>query len=179
MKVEGSRVRRLSSIRARDRFLRRSSFVLVVLLFASCTERQQSERIQDVEPERLVGTDLTLPKNPQRWAYVGARVGTDPRDPFPGFRVVVANALAVRAREEGRRTERGAKFAQYVYEPSHSSAGIGQGALLRVNLIVQDSEKYASTGGWGFASFDGSGRSIPLEPGADCVVCHVDGPLLR
>jgi hypothetical protein len=161
---------------------RRVHSLFVVMLFlipAACTSQQQTERIEDVEPERLVNTDLSYPKNPQRWPYVGSRVSTDPRDPFPGFRVVVANPLAARAREENRTIERGAKYAQLIFQMIQTSGGISPGALERVNVIVQDSERYASTGGYGYASFDGAARPIAIEPRADCIVCHTTGPLLR
>jgi len=154
------------------------SFLLLMLLLG-CTPSQQAERIEDVEPERLLNTDLTYPKNPQRWPYLDARVVTDARDPFPGFRVVVVNPLAARAREENRTTERGAKYAQLIYALNQSSAGFGPGALERLNIIVQDSERYVSTGGYGYASFDGTARPIPVEPKTDCMICHTSGPLLR
>jgi hypothetical protein len=177
MKDEDRRAPRRSGIRRLSRLLRPSSFILLVLAASACTERQQGEPVQDVEPERLVNTDLSFPKNPQRWVYVSARVSTDPKDPFPGFRVVVANPFGARAREERVSTSRGTKFAQFVYEPTQTSAGIAPGALRRVNVLVQDAERYASTGGWGYASFDGSERPIAVEPRTDCVVCHTSGPI--
>jgi hypothetical protein len=186
MKDERSRAPRRFGIKVLARLLRKSSFilhpsffVLLLCLFPACTPQQQRERIEDVEPERLVNTELTFPKNPQRWAFVATRVSTDPKDPFAGYRVVVANPLAARAREENRATERGSKFAQFIYEPSHSTTGIAPGTLLRVNILVQDPEKYGATGGWGFASFDGAQLPISVEPRTDCMSCHTAGPLTR
>ena len=154
-----------------------SYIILSFLLLAACTPRQEGERIEDVEPERLINTDLSYPKNPQRWAYVSAKVSTDPKDPFAGFRVVVANPFLAHALEEGRKTDRGAKYAQFVYETAQTPNGIAPGQLRRVNIVVQDPERYAATGGWGFASFDGLGRTIAIEPRNECIVCHTAGPV--
>ena len=51
------------------------------------------------------------------------------------------------------------------------------GELRRVNLLVQDPDRYAATGGWGYASYDGEGRPIPIDPKTDCMTCHASGPI--
>ena len=151
--------------------------LLACALAAGCTTKQEGEPIADVEPERQINTDLTFPRNPHRWSFVSTRVSYDPDDVFAGYRVVLLNPFGARLREEGRRANRGIKLAQFVYEPHENAEGIEPGELRRVNLIVQDPERYASTGGWGYASFDGTGRPLPIVPSADCTSCHTAGPL--
>ena len=58
-----------------------------------------------------------------------------------------------------------------------SAGGISPGELRRVNLVVQDPERYGATGGWGYASYDGAGRPIAIDPSADCMSCHTSGPI--
>jgi hypothetical protein len=151
----------------------------VCLALVACTAKQEGKPIQDIEPERSVNTDLVYPKNPQRWAYVSARVDAEPRDRFAGFRVVVANPFAARLREEGKGPERGVKLAQFVYEARPEPGGAVPGELRRVNLIVRDPDRFGLTGGWGFASFDGAGRAIAIDAAAECITCHTTGPVTR
>lgn len=149
----------------------------VLAVSGACTTHQEGERIVDLEPERQVNTDLTFPKNPRRWGFVATRVSTDPRDPFPGYHVVLANPFAARLREEGRTASRGIKLAQFVYDAQPDALGFATGELRRVNLLVQDPDRFGSTGGWGYASFDGAGHAIAVNAQTDCMVCHVAGPI--
>jgi len=150
---------------------------LLLALAAGCTARQEGKQIVDVEPERSINTDLVYPKNPQRWAYVSSRYEADPRDKFPGFRVVLANPFAARIKEEGQTAGRGIKLAQFVYEAKAEPGSVGPGELRRVNLLVRDPDRFAGTGGWGYASFDGTGRPIEIVPATDCTGCHTAGPI--
>ena len=130
----------------------------------------------DVESDRQINTDLSFPKNPKRWAYIASRHATGTADGFDGFRVVLANPFAARLLEEGRGAGRGLKFAQFIYEPVIEPNGVSPGRLARVNLMVLDPERYAASGGWGYASYDGTGREIPIDPANDCASCHESGP---
>ena len=153
------------------------SALLACVLVVGCTSKQEGEPIADVEPERQVNTDLTFPRNPHRWAFVSTKISYDADDPFAGYRVVLLNPFSARLREEGRRANRGIKLAQFVYEPHEEAEGTEPGDLRRVNLLVQDPERYAATGGWGYASFDRVGRPIPIDAAKDCMRCHTTGPV--
>jgi hypothetical protein len=157
--------------------LRRSVLFCALLAFTACAPGQEGEPIVDVEPERQINTDLSFPKNPHRWAYAASRVSTDPRDPFAGYRVVLANPFAARLREEGKTANRGIKLAQFIYEVRQDASGVAPGELRRVNLIVKDPERYGATGGWGYASYDADGRALPVNPATDCISCHTSGPV--
>jgi hypothetical protein len=167
-----------SGSRLATRSSRRVAAILAALLAvtAACTPKQESGVLVDTEPERLINTDLTFPKNRTRWSFVGSRLTTSAGDPFPGYRVVLMNPFAARAREEDKNVARGAKLAQLVHEPQHDEDGVRPGSLRRLNLMVKDPERYAETGGWGYASFDGDGRPIPVNARADCLPCHKSGP---
>jgi hypothetical protein len=154
------------------------TFVAAALFAVSaCTARQESGQLVDTEPERLINTDLTFPKNRTRWSYLSARLANAPADRFAGFRIVLLNPFGARTKEEGAQVARGAKFAQLIYDAREGQDGVSAGELRRLNLIVKDPERFAETGGWGFASFEGDGRPIPIDPHADCVSCHKSGPI--
>jgi hypothetical protein len=91
--------------------------------------------------------------------------------------VVLANPFLAHLVEEGKESNRGAKLAQFVYEARTDASGVSPGELRRVNVLVQDPERYRDTGGWGFASFDGSGKPIQINPATDCRGCHTSGPV--
>ena len=150
--------------------------MVALALVGACTPRQEGELLVDVEPERQINTDLVFPKNPKRWSYVAARYATGTPDGYDGFRIVLANPFAARLLEEGRAADRGLKYAQFIYEPKVESAGMAPGRLLRVNLMVLDPERYPETAGWGYASYDGAGRKIAIDPKGDCATCHTAGP---
>ena len=156
--------------------LRCAAFGLVAAVTVGCTPRQEGELLIDVEPDRQINTDLSYPKNPKRWSYVASRYSTGTPDGFDGFRIVLANPFAARLIEEGRTADRGLKFAQFVHEAVVEPSGVSPGRLVRVNLMVLDPERYAATGGWGYASYDDTGREIPIEPQTDCAGCHMSGP---
>ena len=51
------------------------------------------------------------------------------------------------------------------------SASFVAGAPINVQFMVKDSKKYASTGGWGFAQFDG-GKPADEAVHKTCFACH-------
>lgn len=157
-------------------FLRCVAFGCLVVLPAACTPRQEGELLVDVESDRQINTDLSFPKNPKRWAYIASHYETGTADGFDGYRVVLANPFAARLIEESRHADRGFKFAQFIHEPVVQPNGVSPGRLVRVNMMVLDPDRYAASGGWGYASYDGAGREIQIDATADCVSCHVNGP---
>ena len=158
--------------------MRRAKLLIsIAVLGIACSQRQESDVLVDVEPERLINTDLSYPKNPERWVYVTSRVSTAPQDLFPGYRIVLVNPFGARAIEENRETSRGTKLVQLVHEIDSSGDVMRPGKVARLNLIVQDPERYRGTGGWGYASYDGDGKPIAINPGRDCMSCHRQGPI--
>lgn len=162
--------------KARRFFLRCAAFGLALSPLAGCTPKQEGELLVDIESDRQINTDLSFPKNPKRWAYIASRYATGTVDGFDGYRVVLANPFAARLLEEGRSADRGLKFAQFIHEPILEPSGVAPGRLVRVNLMVLDPERYVATGGWGYASYDGAGHEISIQPSSDCVACHQSGP---
>lgn len=154
----------------------RCAFLCLLLVFPACTPRQEGELLVDIESDRQINTDLSFPKNTRRWAFISSRYATGNPDGFDGVRVVLANPFAARLMEENQSADRGFKLAQFIHEPVFDPNGVATGKVVRVNLMVLDPERYARSGGWGYASYDGAGNEIPIDPIADCASCHVAGP---
>jgi len=70
----------------------------------------------------------------------------------------------------------GAVIAEELLEMLGSASGGGkEGERRLVGVMVKDSKRYASTGGWGFGSYDGGSRENQLDSAARtaCFACHI------
>lgn len=94
------------------------------------------------------------------------------------FRFILGNNIAIQAAESGQISPwpEGTRFAKIAWQQQLGSDGlIHPGEFVQVELMVKDSNKYASTDGWGW----GRWRGNDLKPyGADshfvkeCTGCH-------
>lgn len=70
--------------------------------------------------------------------------------------------------------EEGSVFAKVSFkseeDPSFISSKVPSGAR-RVQLMIRDSKKYASTDGWGYFLFDSLGKPVKTDENA-CAACH-------
>jgi hypothetical protein len=98
------------------------------------------------------------------------------------LRAVLGNDIAVKAYREGRLPfPDGAIIARlaWKYVPSeennkvfgHEQSFVA-GDATNVQFMVKDSEKYAATGGWGFAQFN-DGKPVDAAGLSGCFACHV------
>ena len=70
----------------------------------------------------------------------------------------------------------GAVIAEELLEMRGSASGGGkEGERRLVGVMVKDTKRYASTGGWGFGSYDGDSRENQLDSAARdaCFACHI------
>jgi hypothetical protein len=69
----------------------------------------------------------------------------------------------------------GAVFAKQgfheVPDPDFSSSAV-PGHTARIQFMVKNKRKFASTGGWGYLIFDGEGKVLAKNPVTDSVACH-------
>lgn len=95
------------------------------------------------------------------------------------IRAILGNDIAIKAYRDGKLPfPDGAIIARIAwnYVPSEENNkvfGDAQsfvaGAPTNIQFMVKDSQKYASTGGWGFAQFN-DGKPAPVQ---GCFECHV------
>jgi Cytochrome P460 len=70
----------------------------------------------------------------------------------------------------------GAVIAEELLEMRGSDSGSGkEGERRLVGVMVKDNQRYPSTGGWGFGSYDGDAREDYLDSAARkaCFECHI------
>jgi hypothetical protein len=100
---------------------------------------------------------------------------------FNDLRAVLGNEVAIQAFRDGKRPfPDGTIIARlawrYVSSPQNDRVfGRAQsfiaGDPTNLQLMVKDSKRFAATGGWGFAQFDG-GKPVKPAALASCFPCH-------
>jgi len=111
----------------------------------------------------------------QKWKFLTVRYRTDSGEQ----RFVWANDSALKTLESGSNDyPDGAVFAKIGFvteeDPKFVSSRVPSGAL-RYQFMVRDKKKYASTGGWGYALFDGNKTTYEgdfSQQAQACYACH-------
>ena len=114
---------------------------------------------------------VTIPKGYREWQLIGVahEAGLDE------LRGVVGNATAVKAyREHTLPFPDGTVLTKLAWKhiplPGLNGAFVS-GASTTVQVMVKDSRKYASTGGWGFGRFT-DGKPADEAQHKTCFACH-------
>jgi hypothetical protein len=110
-----------------------------------------------------------------KWRLVSVRFRKDTNE----MRFIYANELAWKSLESGNGDyPDGAVLGKIgvatLPDPAFQTSAEPSGAR-RYQLMVRDKRRYASTGGWGYALFDSTGRNFPENPEtqvAACFACH-------
>lgn len=115
---------------------------------------------------------VAIPKDYRQWELVApAQEG----DPFDELRAVLGNAVAINAYREGALPfPDGTVLAKLAWKRVRStefdSAAV-PGAATSLQIMVKDSKRYASTGGWGFGKFV-DGEPADETQHKACFACH-------
>ncbi|MGY4282485.1 cytochrome c553 [Bradyrhizobium sp. LM2.7] len=115
---------------------------------------------------------VTIPEGYRQWELIAP---AEEAAPLNELRAVVGNNIAIDAYHDGKLpfpdgtilVKRAWKRKQ---SPEFASATI-PGAATTVQVMVKDSKKYASTGGWGFGRFI-NGKPVDEAQHRTCFACH-------
>ena len=115
---------------------------------------------------------IGIPGGYREWSLVAPSHRTDNKDEL---RAILANPVAYKALRAGTLPlPDGSILAKlaWIREPmAEFSGAFRPGAAPRIEFMVKNSKKYASTGGWGFARFiDGKPADEATHKG--CFPCH-------
>ena len=123
--------------------------------------------------------DVKLPAGYRDWKLVSV---AHEEGYLNDLRAVLGNDIAIKAyRDEKLPFPDGAIIARlaWKYVPSEENNKVfGReqsfvtGEATNVQFMVKDSKKYAGTGGWGFAQFNG-GTPVDAQGLGGCFACHV------
>lgn len=128
-------------------------------------------RAQDVEDASPIYS-VTIPADYRNWEFVAPALEGDPLDEL---RAVVGNSIATEAYRAGTLPfPDGAILVKLAWKreqsPEFEPASV-PGAATTVQVMVKDSKKYASSGGWGFGRFIG-GKPVDEAQHETCFACH-------
>ncbi|QQC66445.1 cytochrome P460 family protein [Paraburkholderia ginsengisoli] len=115
---------------------------------------------------------VTIPEGYRKWeAIAPAEEGA----PLDELRLVLGNPAAVKALENSTfPLPDGAVLVKLAYkrmQTSESGTATFPGQPTTVQVMVKDSRRYASTGGWGFGRFV-NGQPADLAQHQTCFACH-------
>jgi hypothetical protein len=123
--------------------------------------------------------DVKLPAAYREWKLVSVAHG---EGNLNDLRAVLGNDIALKAYREGKLPfPDGAIIAglAWKYTPSEeNNKAFGRqqsfvaGDATNVQFMVKDSQKYAATGGWGFAQFN-DGKPVETTALSGCFACHI------
>ncbi|MEX3636639.1 cytochrome P460 family protein [Paraburkholderia sp. BR14320] len=115
---------------------------------------------------------VTIPKGYRQWQMVAPAEEAAPLDEL---RVVLGNPLAIKAIESATQPfPDGTVLVKLAYRKKHSddfAPATVPGEPTTVQVMVKDSRRYASTGGWGFGRFI---NGVPADAAQHqtCFACH-------
>ena len=142
-------------------------------------------------PEYTPEGDLILPKNFEKWVYVGSPLTPNAlnggKANFPEFHNVYIEPGAYEIYKKTNAFPEGTIFFKELQltlpaqnpdgsrsEPS--GRGYFPGALNGADVTVKDTKRYAATGGWGYYNFNHHEPKAPtakLKPKEECGYCHM------
>jgi Cytochrome P460 len=116
---------------------------------------------------------LTIPKGYEKWKYLAVSHRSDNNS----LRVILGNWRAHRATySQGKwNWPEGTILAKLVWRDSTHPQwpdAIVPGELQHIEFMVKDDQKFASTGGWGFARWVGMELKPYQNDGSECYSCH-------
>ncbi len=130
---------------------------------------------QNIQP---TANGIKYPVGMSHWRVIGSSLRKDNNTQ----RVILGNSIAIKAartQKDKKHWPNGAILAKFVWKnatPPTWQAAIVPGQFVHAEIMVRDTQKYAATGGWGFARWTG----LDLKPhGANkeeaesgCFQCH-------
>ena len=142
-------------------------------------------------PEYTADGDLMLPKNFEKWVYLGSPLTPNAlnggKANFPEFHNVYMQPWAYEEYQKTNVFPEGAIMFKELQltipgqfpdgtrtEPS--GRGYFPGKLNGADVTVKDSKRYADTGGWGYYNFHHYEPKAPtakLRPKTECAYCHL------
>jgi hypothetical protein len=142
-------------------------------------------------PEYTATGDLVLPKNFERWIYVGSPLTpnalNDGKANFPEFHNVYIEPCAYDEFKRTKEFPEGTilfKELQLTLEKENadgsrtepSGRGYFPGALNGADVTVKDTGRYAATGGWGYFNFnhhEPKALTATVKSEGECAYCHM------
>lgn len=122
---------------------------------------------------------VAFPKDFRRWAHVKSVLVGPQSAAFAtegGIHHIYANEKALEGYDTGKFPS-GSVIVYDLLETKEIAGNTIEGATRRVDVMVKQSERYPTTGGWEFMSFPGDNQTdgkLMAEKKAACFACHAN-----
>ena len=115
---------------------------------------------------------VRIPAGYRQWELIAP---AQEAEPLNELRAVLGNPIAIKAyKDQALPFPDGTIFAKlawkHIQSPDFAPASI-PGAATTVQIMVKDSKKYPTTGGWGFGRFI-DGKPVDAAQHETCFACH-------
>jgi hypothetical protein len=122
------------------------------------------------------GSEVDYPEGYRNWFHVKTMLikpGHQLENPFQGIHHVYANSKAVSGLKKGIYPD-GSVLVFDLLNYSDKDLTIQEGARKLLGIMYKNSQKYGSTGGWGFEAFSADSKTERLvnDAGKSCFACH-------
>jgi hypothetical protein len=122
------------------------------------------------------GGSVDYPDGYRTWTHIKTMAlhkGHPLENPFMGIHHVYGNEKGAKGSRSGQYDD-GAVLVFDLLEYMTQDNASTEGDRVLVGVMVKDSKKYASTGGWGFEGFKGNSHTERLvnDGGQSCYTCH-------
>jgi hypothetical protein len=120
---------------------------------------------------------VSFPREFRKWAHVKSVLVGPQSAAFAtegGIHHIYANDKALEGYNTGKFSD-GSVIVYDLLEIKEIAGNTIEGPTRRVDVMVKQSERYRTTGGWNFASFPGGNQAegkITPERKASCAACH-------
>ncbi len=121
---------------------------------------------------------VPYPEGYRQWAHVKSMViqqGHPLFDAFGGIHHIYANAKAMEGYRKSGTFPNGSIIVFDLLDAKAGTGAIEEGSRKVVGVMVKDTGKWASTGGWGFEGFKGNSkteRAVGNNAAKACFACH-------
>lgn len=120
--------------------------------------------------------EIQYPEGYRMWTHIKTTLVGSASPNFKsngGYHHIYANAIAMRGYTSGYFPD-GSVLIFDVINIKEQDGSTEEAGRSRMDIMVRDSLKYASTGGWGYGEFIGDGQTQVLTPAlkTQCFNCH-------
>jgi len=122
---------------------------------------------------------VPYPEGYRQWTHVKTAIveqGNPAFEHYGGFHHIYANKTAMEGYNTGHFHD-GAVIVFDVFEAIEANKLLLEGKRRQIDVMVKDSARYASTGGWGFEEFRGDSktdRTVRATASTTCYSCHAN-----
>lgn len=146
------------------------SFYLISLAIVACIGATSFTFDEPID------NSIPYPEGYRRWTHIKSNiVGPEhPNVKYRGFNHVYANEKAFQGYTSGIFPE-GSVIVFDVIEAATNDNYTAETKRNHIDVMVKDAAKFATTGGWGYAQFEGDGspRMLTDETTTKCYQCHL------